>query len=253
MTSTLASLILVFATNSDAKRIWEGHLSNSKITDFATQLKKDAKPFTPATFWSAPVARQLELFELEKQFGGGENTPVVSERAVPVHLATKKDGQFRLCIAHRELTKRKLKNSNLLPSQQNCIDSLVQTKIHSTVNAYSGYWQMDVRNVDRSKIASFTHTGIYRHLCMVFGLTNVFTSFQWALNVLLTNYRWETSFVYLDDVIINSNTTKEHIDHLDNILKSRKHEYHSQNGGVLVLYSQGQIYCAHHQHRKTQN
>ena len=53
---------------------------------------------------------------------------------------------------------------------------------------------------------------------MPFGLSTAPVSFQRALDMILTQFKWKTCLVYLDDVIIFSNSVEEHIQHVDEIL-----------------------------------
>ena len=77
---------------------------------------------------------------------------------------------------------------------------------------------MDIHPKDRHKTAFVRHSGTYECLRMPFGLTNAPASFQRALDMILTKYKWKTCLVYLDDVIIFSKTVEEHIQHVDEVL-----------------------------------
>lgn len=52
---------------------------------------------------------------------------------------------------------------------------------------------------------------------MPFGMTNAPATFQRALDFILARYKWLTCLMYLDDVIIFSNSMEEHLDHLDQV------------------------------------
>ena len=54
---------------------------------------------------------------------------------------------------------------------------------------------------------------------MPFGLTNAPASFQRALDLILSRFKWKTCLIYLDDVIIYSKSMEEHIDHVDGVLR----------------------------------
>ena len=54
---------------------------------------------------------------------------------------------------------------------------------------------------------------------MPFGLTNAPASFQRALDLILSRFKWKTCLIYLDDVIIYSRSMEEHIDHVDEVLR----------------------------------
>ena len=65
---------------------------------------------------------------------------------------------------------------------------------------------------------------------MPFGLTNASATFQRALDLILTKYKWKTCLIYLDDIIIYSKSINEHINHVDEVL-----EYLSQAGVTLKI------------------
>ena len=77
---------------------------------------------------------------------------------------------------------------------------------------------MRVRKQDRYKTAFVCHAGTYQCTRMPFGLTNAPACFQRALDLTLTNFKWRTCLVYIDDVIIFSTNLDDHIKHVDEIL-----------------------------------
>ena len=50
------------------------------------------------------------------------------------------------------------------------------------------------------------HMGTYEYLKMAFGLTNALATFQRALDIIPSGMTWHTCLVYLDDVIVFSDT-----------------------------------------------
>ena len=202
--------------------MWSGKLGDIKIAEHSIDLKEDAKPFRSAPYRSGPKTRELEEFELKKQLDAGVIEPTVSEWGAPVLFVPKKDGRLRFCVDYRKLNDMTLKDSYPLPRMDDCIDSLGNAKFFTTLDAYSGYWQMNIRKRDRHKTAFVTHSGAYQCIRMPFGLTNAPASFQRALDMILTKFKWKTCLVYLDDIIIFSNTVEEHIQHVDEILDCLK-------------------------------
>lgn len=79
---------------------------------------------------------------------------------------------------------------------------------------------MNIRLGDRPKPALVLHSGIYQYICMPFGHTNTPESFQHALELILTKYKWKACFFYLADITIFSKSIEELICHVDNIIKS---------------------------------
>ena len=53
---------------------------------------------------------------------------------------------------------------------------------------------------------------------MPFGLKNAPATFQRAVDIILSQVRWQYAPVYLDDVIVYSKTLQEHFTHMRTIL-----------------------------------
>ncbi len=53
---------------------------------------------------------------------------------------------------------------------------------------------------------------------MPFRLTNAPATFQRALDIILAGYKWHACLVYLDDVIVFSQSQEDHLRHVDEIL-----------------------------------
>ena len=54
---------------------------------------------------------------------------------------------------------------------------------------------------------------------MPFGLTNAPATFQRALDIILSDVKWQSRLIYLDDVIVNCKTEQEHVGHVDRVLR----------------------------------
>ena len=99
-----------------------------------------------------------------------------------------------------------------------CIETLGKTRIYSSLDAISGYWQIAVDDQDISKSPFVCHQGLYEYLRMPYGFMNAPATFQRALDIALAGYRWKTCLVYLDDVIVFSENEKDHFKHLREVL-----------------------------------
>lgn len=81
---------------------------------------------------------------------------------------------------------------------------------------------MNIQQKDRSKSAFDTHSSAYQYIRIRHGLTNVVASLQRAIDIILTNYKWEICFANLDDIIIFSNCIEENMNHVDDKQKILK-------------------------------
>jgi hypothetical protein len=119
-----------------------------------------------------------------------------------------------MCIDYRALNAKTQKNAYPLPRIQECIDRLGKASNLSSVDLLSGYWQIRLSQDAVAKTAFNTRHGKYEFLVMPFGLTNAPATFQTLMNSILRPYIDKFVLVYLDDILIYSNSEEEHIEHL---------------------------------------
>ena len=130
--------------------------------------------------------------------------PAQAAWASPVVVGTKADGSPLFCVDYRKLNECIIQDSYPIPLIDDCIDSLGNAKVFTILDCNSGYWQIPVAVDDQDKTTFATHVGTWRFIRMTFGLTNAPTTFQRALDIILSGAKWQYCLIYLDDVIIFS-------------------------------------------------
>lgn len=172
-----------------------------------------------------------ENLELQRQVADllakGLITPSNSPYAAPVLFVRKKDGTFRMCIDYRALNDVTIKDRFPLPNIQDLLDSLAKARIFSKIDLRSGYNQVLVKPEDRHKTAFVTNEGQYEFNVLSFGLCNAPGTFQRMMNRVLEPFMKGTQrfvLVYLDDVIIFSQTDEEHQRHVREVLDALRNE-----------------------------
>jgi len=151
------------------------------------------------------------IADMEKQ---GVICPSSSPWASPVVLVPKKNGQLRFCIDYRRLNAITKKDIYPLPRIDDTLDQLGKAKYFTSLDLASGYWQVTLDERSRQKSAFTTHCGLYEFVRMPFGLCNAPATFQRLMQVVLAGLDWKSCFVYLDDILIASQTFEEHLKHL---------------------------------------
>jgi hypothetical protein len=136
----------------------------------------------------------------------------------PVILVKKKDGTFRFCVDFRALNAITKQDAYPLPNISDYLDALGKAKYFTVMDLISGYWQILLDSADREKTAFSTRNGHWQFNVMPFGLSGAPATFQRAMDVLLSGCLWHFALVYLDDIIVFSNTWEEHLKHLDEVL-----------------------------------
>ncbi|KAG0439465.1 Retrovirus-related Pol polyprotein from transposon [Dictyocoela muelleri] len=133
----------------------------------------------------------------------------------PVVLVKKRDGDVRFCIDYRLLNKITIKKEYPMPMIEESINELKNSSVYSTLDLKSGYHQLKIKNEDRHKTAFLTKRGIFEWKSMPFGLVNAPFTFQRVMNKVCENFLYKFLIVYLDDIIIFSESPEEHIKHLN--------------------------------------
>jgi hypothetical protein len=160
----------------------------------------------------------VELNELKTQLqellDKGFIRPSNSPWGAPVLFVRKKDGTHRLCIDYRQLNKITVKNKYPLPRIDDLFDQLKGAKAFSKINLRSGYYQMKIKEADVVKTAFRTRYGHYEFFVLPFGLTNAPALFMDLMNRVFQPYLDKFVVVFIDDILVYSNSFKEHEEHL---------------------------------------
>ena len=122
----------------------------------------------------------------------------------------KKDGTLRMCIDYRQLNKVTIKNKYPLPRIDDLFDQLQGSSFFSKIDLRSGYHHLRVRDGDVPKASFRTRYGHYEFLVMSFGLTNAPAAFLDLMNRFFREYLDSFVIVFIDEILIYSNTKEEH-------------------------------------------
>ena len=140
--------------------------------------------------------------------------------ASAIVLVRKKDGRLRFCIDLRKLNNRTVKDAYSLPRIESILDSLGGAQIFSTLDLKAGYWQVEMAEECKAYTA-FTCGPLAFYECdtMPFGATNAPATFQRLMHDCLGELNINWCIVYLDDIIIFSDTKEEHLKRLEAVFQ----------------------------------
>ena len=131
---------------------------------------------------------------------------VKTGRASPIMFVKKKDGKLRLCVDYRALNEITKKNRHPLPLINETLDRLGRARYFTKLDIKDAYHNIRITEGDEWKTTFSTKLGTYEYLVMPFGLCNAPAAFQQWINEVLMQYIDVCCIVYLDDVLMYSNT-----------------------------------------------
>ncbi|GBG71803.1 hypothetical protein CBR_g9212 [Chara braunii] len=171
--------------------------------------------------------------------------PSCSPYGAPVLFVRKKNKELRLCIDYRKLNAQTIKNVGPLPRIDDRLERLGGAKYFSKLDLKSGYHQLEIHPRDRYKTAFKTRYGHFEWVVMPFGLTNASATFQAAMTTEFRDMLDRFVLIYLDDILVYSQTLDEHIVHLRAVLDRLRTAKYKVNRAKCEFAQQALEYLGH--------
>ena len=145
--------------------------------------------------------------------------PSASAWSSPIIMVKKKDGYKRFCVDYLLLNDLTQKNSYPLPRIDSTLEALSRSSWFCMLDLKSGYWQVEMDEVDKEKTAFSIGTGLWQFLVMPFGLCNVPATFERLVELVLRGLSWTTCLVYVDDILIHGRSFADNVRCLREVLR----------------------------------
>ena len=124
-----------------------------------------------------------------------------------------------MSINYRQLNKVTIKNMHLLLRIDDLFDHVQGSSFFLKIDLCFGYHQLKFWDIDIPKSVFSTHYGYYDFLVISFCLTNAPAAFMDLMNRVIDEYLDSFIIVFIDDILISSQTKEEHEQHLRLTLK----------------------------------
>ena len=121
------------------RSMWNGRLGQVHSTAHRIDLIPGQTPVHCQPNRAGPNAQALESTEIQRMLQAKVIEPTTSEWASPIVLVAKPDGSTRFCVDYRRLNAITVRDSYPLPRMDECIDSLGDANIFTTLVCNSVY------------------------------------------------------------------------------------------------------------------
>ena len=128
--------------------------------------------------------------------------------------------KWRFCVDFHELNKITILDAYPMLRADYIFAALARKQWFSIMDTLKGYHQMQLKEEDRFKMAFISHKGLYQFKRLRFGLRNAPAMFQRMMDEVVGSLRWQAALVYIDDLLVYSDTWDEHLKHLGYVLSA---------------------------------
>jgi len=174
--------------------------------------------------------------------------PSQSPWASNIVLVRKHDASLRLCVDFRQLNLRTVKDAYALPRIDELLESLGGNKFYSVLDMRKGYHQVEILE-DHKPLMAFTlgPLGFYEYNRLPLGLSNAPATYQRLMEQIfgVTSSTSQFCKIYLDDIIVYSDSFQEHMDHLTQVFGKVKKSGMKLSPGKCHLFREKVKYVGH--------
>ena len=200
----------------------EVSFGKTSLMEFEVTLEPGSKPVKAKVRPTNPKQRQ----DLREQLDKWEAEDVVEECESPWASALvpvlKKDGGIRWAVDYRPLNKMTIKDSYPLPSISENLEKLQGSQVYSTLDAAGAYHCIPVEAKSRPMLAFVTPFGLYTWKRMPFGAANSGPCYSRFMEMLVSKLRSPWTLCYLDDLMVHTVTTEQHLDELRKVFQMHR-------------------------------
>ncbi len=146
--------------------------------------------------------------------------PSISPYSASISVVEKKNGTIRICSVPISLNAATIDDGQPLPNMRELMDAIARAKYYSSWDLISGFWQIEIEEGDKAKTAFSTSWGHYEYNVMPFGLKGTSATFHRLMTKVLGPYLYDFVMVYLDNIIIFSQTMDKHLQYMRTVLEA---------------------------------
>jgi hypothetical protein len=190
-----------------------------RASDHAIDLEPGTSPPWGHLNAISPVELETLRNYVDEYLEKGFIRPSHAPCGAPILFVKKADGSLRICVDYRGLNKLTKKNRYPLPLIGEMLDRLSRAKVFTTFDVRDGYHRLRMKAGEEWKTAFRCRYGLFEYTVMPFSLCNAPGTFQYYMNDTFRDMLDKFLIVYLDDMLIYSDSLAEHKRHVRMVLE----------------------------------
>ena len=223
--SKLGLIQFVGTVDSNERRDWKRQHPRlfrglgAMDTQVRIVIDSGVEPFVQSVPRRVAAARKQplkeELTRMEK-LGVIEKIERPTEWCAPCIAVPKKNGKLRVCIDFTNLNKSVKREYHPLPTSEEALAELGQSRVFSKLDANCGYWQLRLHPDSRELTTFITPFGRYVCNRLPFGISSAPEIFQREMHKVLMGL--EGVICQMDDILVHGKSKEEHYVRLEKVL-----------------------------------
>lgn len=179
-----------------------------------------AAPIKQRHHFVSPAIQQILNREVDSMLERGVIEESESAWSSPALVVRKSNGKMRFCLDCRAVNKVTKKDAYPMPIIDGILASLHETVYITSLDLKDAFWQIEMDPESREKTA-FTIPGrpLYHFVRMPFGLCNAPQTMCRLMDKVIPTELREWVFVYIDDLLVVSQTFEDHLKRLKIVAK----------------------------------
>ena len=237
----------LIAEYEDVFKSPEEPFGRTDLVECKLRLKPDAKPIKQKGRPMNPKMEQELRAQIDVWLAEGVIEKSQSPWSSPLVPVRKKDGSLRYAVDYRVVNDNCIPDAYPLPRIGDTLDRLAEKGVFSTMDATSAYWCIPLHPDSREITAFSTPWGLFHWLVMPFGLMNAGSVYSRFIARVLEEGGTDPDKTssYLDDAIIGTKDTREHIEELRVVLEAHKRAGIKLNPSKTMLFEREVTYLGH--------
>ena len=184
-----------------------------------------------------------QIDEMVKQ---GWIRPSQSSFASATFLVPKADGGWRMVVDYRALNNATIKDSYPLPHADDLFHKMRKATVFSKIDLKSGFYQIPLAKEDWYKTAFRTSRGLFEYTVVPMGLCNAPATFMRLMNNIFKDMIAEGFVtVFMDDIVIYSESVQDHWVHLRKVLVRLKEQKLFAKASKCSFFSRAVQFLGH--------